>query len=747
MLKHYERAKTMQPENALALTANAAVVPVFMDNKVAYRREWIEDGQKKWGFFCVDAESGRESCLFDREELAALLGRAAGEACQADRLDLRLLQAEDGCLSFEYKEKTYRYGGGQLMEEKNQDCSVSPNGKYAVYLREHNLWLRETVSGKETQLTFDGILHWDYASRFEGDTSFVTDKRAGQTPKPRILWAPDGERFVTYKMDQRAVKDLHLVQAAPPGEVSRPVLHTYKFCMPGDDETATASVHVFDVRSKTMIRADLPDMPVTFMTPIHELLNSICWSDKGSFVLCYSIERGYKKAVVYRISPETGSTQKLLEESTDTFLFFDFFHLLRNENTECTGNSRAPMWCSEEENTLLWLSNRDGWHQIYAYDLRTGEQKGQVTRGKFEVCQLHFIDWESRRLYFSAMGLQSDPYDCSLCVCSLDGGEMRVLSEGEGNHLISFAPWGGCYTDLLTESDLPPEFSLHKRDGSQIAVLARCDAQLLEKNGFLKPIRFKLPGADGKTEIFGILLMPAGAQGKIPVVDYYYGGTQVFNTPHTFLSVVTNGGLVESIAQLGIACVILDGVGTPGRGKKYHDACYQRLKDCAGLEDHAAALRQLCDLYPVLDADRIGVWGHSGGGYAAFRCMTEHGELYKCGISSGGNHVQEIYLQDWSERFMGMFDRELWKEQSAEPLAERLEGPLLLMHGELDDNVHPANTIRMVNALIRANKDFEMLIFPNYAHALRPSRYFRRKILDFFTVRLLGQNPPKEYCL
>lgn len=746
MLKQYARAREMQPENALCATANAAPVPVFTEAGPAYRREWIEDGQKKWGFFCAEPNSGKESPLFDHQALAAQLGKAAGETCAADSLELQLVQAgADGCV-FEYKGKAYRYSGGQLTLQEKENCSVSPNGKYAVSVRGYNLWLRELESGREEQLTFDGERHWDYASRFEGDSSFVTDSREGREISPRILWSPDGERFVTYKMDQRKVKELCLVQSVPPGEVSRPVLHTYKYCMPGDEHMATAELYVCDVRSRSMVKADIPEMPVAFMTPIHELLNSACWSDAGSFVLCWIMERGFKKATVYRVDPHTGHSCRLFEESTDTFLFFDFFHLMQNENVEFTGNSRSPLWCGEKENTVLWLSNRSGWYQLYAYDLQTGQQKAQVTNGEFEVSRVHFIDWQQRKLYFSVMGLQEDPYDCSLCVCSLDGSGMTVLSAEPGNHLVSFEPGGKYYTDLLTESDFPPQFSLHRPDGSRVAVLARCDVQLLEKNGFVMPIRFRLPGADGRTQIAGVLLLPKTDGEKVPIVDYYYGGTQHINTPHTFLGVVNNSGFAECIAQLGIACVILDGMGTPGRGKKFHDVCYQRQGDCAGMEDHVAVIRQLCSLYPVLDAGRIGVWGHSGGGYAAFHCMTERGDFYRCAVSSGGNHAQEIYLSDWSERFMGTFDKELWKRQNAEYIADKLNGPLLLIHGEMDDNVHPANTMRIVDALVRANKDFELLILPNYPHALRPSRYFRRRIFDFFTVHLLEQAPPKEYC-
>lgn len=748
MKERYDKARKMQPENLLGRAATLAPVPVFTEDGAAYRREWIKNGQKSWGFFCTDSSSGRERPLFDHNALAAQLEKAAGTPVPADRMELELMQADaKGCV-FRYQDKVYRYGADGKMDEQERTAgSVSPNGKYTVYVREHNLWLRETGSGKDVQLTFDGELHWDYASRWEGDSSFISDRLSGREIAPRILWSPDGERFVTYKMDQRNVKELYLVQSVPPGEVSRPVLHTYKYCMPGDENMATAALYIYNVSDRSAVKVDMPDMPVAFMTPIHELLNCVCWSDAGSFILCYLMERGFKKATVYRIDPQTGRSQQLFEEKTDTFLFFDFFHLMQNENTEFVNHSWAPMWCSEREGSVLWLSNRSGWYQLYAYDLLTGALKNQVTDGEFEVCRVHYIDWGRRELYFSVMGLQEDPYDCSLCRCSLDGGDMTVLSQGAGNHLISFAPDGECYTDLLTESDLPPEFSLYRRDGSRAAVLTQCDAQWMKRDGFITPIRFKLPGADGQTPICGVLLLPDTAEKKVPIIDYYYGGTQHINTPHTFMGVAANSGFIECLVQLGAACVVLDGMGTPGRGKQFHDACYQRQGDCAGLEDHIAVIRRLCGMYPVLDDTRIGVWGHSGGGYAAFHCMTKHGDFYRCAVSSGGNHAQEIYLSDWSERFMGLFDRELWKKQNAEYLADKLKGPLLLIHGEMDDNVHPANTMRIVNALIQANKDFELLILPNYPHALRPSKYFRRRILDFFTLHLLKEQPPKEYCL
>ncbi|MCL2498286.1 MAG: S9 family peptidase, partial [Symbiobacteriaceae bacterium] len=302
-----------------------------------------------------------------------------------------------------------------------------------------------------------------------------------------------------------------------------------------------------------------------------------------------------------------------------------------------------------------------------------------------------------------------------------------------------FSPTGESYVDVLTESDLPPVATLHHLPKSTSYPLVTCDIGRLEAIGYTQPQRFHLKGADGSSDIYGIILMPTVAQGeKLRLVEYIYGGNQTAVVPHTFYSVLQSG-FIQSLAALGLAVIVIDGRGTPLRGKSFHDHCYQNQGACAGIEDHVAVIRQLAQLYPQLDCSQIGVWGHSGGGFATLHCMVKYPDLYAYGLSSGGNHAQEIYTSHWSERYMGTFDPQIWDAQRAEHLVANLTGKLFLLHGEMDDNVHPASTMRIVDALIKADKDFEFLIMPNLHHALRPSPYYRRKILEFFNRHLLEQ--------
>ncbi len=704
MLKNYERAKLMQPEALRESVANYDNKPVFTENGVVYKLESFENGAKKTRY---------------------------------------MLTSYDGKTTSEYPE------GEKLFKPEIGTVNPSPDGKLGVLLKDHDLWLKDMESGEETQLTFDGELHYDYASRYEGDDLFITDKRKNIVYPPMARWSPDGTRFITYKLDQRKVKDLYLLQNVPEDGSMRPILHTYKNAFAGDEELPMIELYVFDVKTKKGTRVDVDGLHCDLMPPVSPYGDSVSWSKEGNVFTCYDIARDYKKVTVYLVDAATGAARKLFTEETDTFLFFDFMYLETLEGGAFPGLSPSCMNLCEKTDTLIWYSNRDGWYHFYAYRLSDGSLINQITKGEFETLMINRLDWETGKLWFCAAGLQKDLYDRSLCTVNLDGSGFEVVSKEEGNHTVNFAPNGDCYTDLLTEADLPAGFTLRNLDGSVRAVLAECDLAPAKKNGFITPIRFSLPGADGKTPIFGVLLLPEEAQKgeKVPLLEYYYGGNQTFMVPHDLATMIDNPGFIECTAQLGMAVVVIDGMGTPFRGKAFHDKCHKNVGAIAGVEDHIAVIKQLGKLYPVLDLDRVGMWGHSGGGFAALHCMTEYGDFYKCAISSAGNHAQEVYSAGWSERFMNAFDAELWKKQDAEYKVDQLKGPLLLIHGELDDNVHPANTMRVVDQLIKANKDFEFLIVPNYPHGLRPLKYWRRRIFDFFVRNLVGKEPPKEFEL
>ena len=707
MIKNYEKAKAMQPEALMKLTANADYCGIFTETGFVYRNEFFEDGEKKQQFLRIS---------FD------------GKRCE------------------EYPE------GEKLFEADQSEVNLSPDGNFAVLLRDHNLWLRDTRSGKEKQITFDGELHYDYASRFEGDTGFVSALRMGLPYKPAMRWSPDSSKFVTYRLDQRKVRELNLIRNVPQDGTMRPVLYSYKYAMPGDAELPLTELVIYDVISDKLIPVDIPPMERPMTLPISEMGDTAAWSFEGGSLLYTYITRDYKKCTVYRIDPCSGTSKVLFTEESDTFLFFDLLFAIGQSSAWASGALRedgcilSPLLASDSADTLLWLSNRDGWYHVYNYSLSDGRLRNRVTVGEFEVTAVNRVDWQNGMLYFTACGLQKDPYDADLCAVPFSGGEMKMLTKGEGNHQVRVAPRCDCFVDFLSEADLEPVLTLRAMDGTKLAELLRCDAARAAAAGCIKPVRFLVPGADGRTPISGCLYLPEEAKKeKVPVIEYYYGGNQKANVPHTFQAGLLSG-LAELLVQLGAAVVIIDGKGTPLRGKAFFDACYRNQRDIAGVEDHIAAIRQLAARYP-LDIGRVGVFGHSGGGYAAFHCLTDHGEFYKCGVASGGNHVQEIYLAEWSERFLGTYDPDIWKKQDAEYDADKLNGPLLLIHGELDDNVHPANTMRLVDALIKANKDFELLIIPNFAHDVPRLPYWRRRLMDFFVRNLLGKEPPKEFKL
>ncbi|MBQ2690774.1 MAG: prolyl oligopeptidase family serine peptidase [Clostridia bacterium] len=743
-----DHALRFTPERIAPIIANVNFRPHFVKyGCFLYERESFNDDNKKVKTYTfVDLTKGEQRALFDQAHLAQLLGEKTGEEYDPDNLPLIPERVTNGgAFVFTLKDKSrFMYDGkniARLNPALPKNAVVSPDKKKAVYEKDGDLYLLALPSMLETRLTEGGTADRGYGIRYQGSSGYIADRLAGIEKPTGIRWSPDSTKFFTYLLDFSQIPDYTLVQSVPEGgKAVRPVVHTYKYALPGDEHVAEAQFLMYDMATSEMKEIAVPKTNLSFGAPINDRLSMIEWSDEGNIAACYVMNRGCTKAEIYTIDTATLETKLLFTEESDTFLFFDHHHILNAGSPMQEDFSAKTFVISEKMGKLMWMSERDGQFDLFDYDLEDGKCR-RLTDGDCCVRQMLHLDEEKHILYFSASGRETgvNIYQRYIYNVDLDSLEVKLMCYEKGDHNAFFAPEGAYFAASISSFDNAPAHRIFDiTDGMAIGTLCTADVSRLEDMGFTYPIPFKAKGDDGVTDIYGVMYMPNqfDPTKKYPVTEYYYGGNQTTRAPQTFAETIDNLGFTPCFSAMNFITVVIDGRGTPLRGKAFHDYGYNNMGDCAGLKDHVAVIRQLCEKYPFIDPDRIGVWGHSGGGFATLHCLVDHPELYKVGVSTGGNHSQEIYSAEWSERYMGKFDRELWEAQNAEYNVDKLEGKLLLIHGELDDNVHPASTMRVVDALIKADKDFDMLIMPNLHHTMRHHDYYRRRVLEYFAKNL-----------
>ncbi|MGW7368857.1 prolyl oligopeptidase family serine peptidase [Streptomyces sp. NPDC054841] len=394
---------------------------------------------------------------------------------------------------------------------------------------------------------------------------------------------------------------------------------------------------------------------------------------------------------------------------------------------------------------VLWYSQRDGWGHLYRYDLRTGALLGQVTSGQWAVRKILHVDEAERVVYFTASGLVAeDPYRCTVCRVGLDGSGFAKVTDDELDHVVTLPDTMEYFIDSASTVDTPPVTRVRDWAGRVLVELERADISKLTATGWTPPERFRVKAADGVTDIYGVLYHPRGFDParRYAVVDNIYPGPQTNRVDPGF----GLGGMgldAEPLAALGFVVVAVDGRGTPGRSKAFHDASYGHLADAGCLADHVAALRQLAETRPWMDLDRVGAFGHSGGGFATVRAMLDFPEVYKAGVALSGSHEARSFSLDFVEAYDGADNPKAWARASNVDLADRLAGKLLLVHGEMDDRVHPDHTLRLADRLIAADKDFELLIVPGAEHTFIDClAYVRKRGWDFLVRELMGMQPP-----
>jgi dipeptidyl-peptidase-4 len=402
---------------------------------------------------------------------------------------------------------------------------------------------------------------------------------------------------------------------------------------------------------------------------------------------------------------------------------------------------------------LIWFSERDNWGHLYLHDSSNGKLKSQITTGDWVVTEIERVDEKARIVYFLATGREKDrnPYFRHLYRVDLNGKNLILLTPEDGNHVVALSPSGQFFTDTYSRPDAPPVTVLRDLSGKLLATVEKADITRLQASGWQPPVPFTVKARDGMTDLYGLMYKPThfDPSKKYPVINHIYPGPQGGSVgPASFAAA---RGDSQSLAELGFIVVEIDGMGNPLRSKKFHDAYFGNLGDNT-LPDQITGMKQLARKYPWIDLDRAGIWGHSGGGYATADAMFRYPDFFKVGISESGNHDNREYEDDWGERYQGLLERKAdgttnYDDQANQNIAKNLKGHLLLMHGTLDDNVPPYNTLLVVNELIKANKDFDLLLLPNRRHGYAGEPYVVRRRWDYFVRYLMGAEPPQGYEL
>ncbi len=603
--------------------------------------------------------------------------------------------------------------------------SVSPDGKKAAFIKNWNLWVRDIASGKETQLTTDGVKDFGYATDNAG---WKHSERA------ILLWSPDSKKIATYQQDQRNVSDMYLVST----NVGAPKLDAWKYPLPQDKEIIKIHRVIIEVDTPKVIRLKSApdDRRGTLCDDIacSGAFDDNEWNADATKLAFVSSSRDHKSAKLRVADAATGDVSEVMEEKVAT----------QYESGQGEINWRYL----PESNEFIWYSERDDWGHLYLYDAN-GKLKNQITKGNFVVTQLIKVDPQNRVLYFNANGREAgrDPYFSHFYSIGFDGNNLKLLTPEDGNHQIALSPDGKYFVDNFSKPDVPTVAVLRDLTGKLVANLEKTDISRLLATGWKPPTPITVKSRDAKWDLYGLMFTPTNldAKKKYPVINYIYPGPQGGGVGTRNFGTARSDH--QALAELGFVVVIIDGTCNPDRSKSFHDVCYGNMADNT-LEDQISGIKQLAAKYPYLDLDKVGVWGHSGGGFATAAAMFRFPDFYKVGISESGNHDNRNYEDDWGERYIGLMVGDNYDKQANQNFAKNLKGKLMLAHGGVDDNVPPYNTYLVVDALVKANKDFDLIIFPNARHGYgAASFYMMRRRWDYFVKNLLNAEPPKEYEL
>ena len=724
--------------------------------KCFWYRNDLGHGRKNFVF--VDAAVGKRKAAFDHERLAKDLAKATGKAFDAHKLPFNEIEYKktDGDEKGLPEEAVYFKAVGKswkinlkdqsLTEDKPGAKKVSvirgipapqqeastllfsqspqpgaeatlPHEKPAApelqfpqsleekkaeaFIKDHNVWLRLGKDGEEVALTTDG--------------------KEGDAYQGNFQWSPDRRKLIGFRHKKAQEHIVHFVESSPKDQL-QPKLHSNSYLKPGD-QIAQTKPHLFDIVGKKEVPLD----ETLFANPWS--IGSHRWEKDSSRFTFYYNQRGHGAVRIVAIDAESGQVTALIDDTSKTFVNYAFY------------NHRQLL---ESSNEMIWMSERDGWNHLYLFDFGSGQLKNQITKGPWIVRKIDRVDTAKRQIWFQAGGIypEQDPYYIHYCRINFDGTGLVKLTAGDGTHSIEYSPDREFIVDTYSRVDMPPVNELRRvSDGSLVCPLENSDASELEATVWQRPERFVAKGRDGKTDIYGVIFRPStfDPNKKYPVIEKIYAGPHGSFVPKSFSP--CHGA--QRWAELGFILVQIDGMGTSHRSKAFHDVCWKNVGD-AGFPDRILWIKEAAKKYPYMDLSRVGIFGGSAGGQSSTGALLNHGDFYKVAVSDCGCHDNRMDKIWWNEAWMGWPIGPEYAESSNVTHAHKLQGKLLLIVGELDRNVDPASTMQVVNALVKADRDFDMLIIPGAGHGAAGSAYGRRRQKDYFVRNLLGVEPRSE---
>jgi len=753
-LDDYRRAESFLSVNTSKLVSNQLTSPTWIaDDLMLYKVSREETTE----LILVDLQEQTKQSIIDADRLANSLSglterdisseslRLTKVSINEDRSELTYSLAYQGNTRYTTNLADYTTTSERGTRVSSNEI-LSPDKSKTVYIKDHNLWVRDLKTDRRTQLTFDGEEDYGYGTNNAGWT---------KRNSPVVKWSPQSDKIATFRHDGRNVGEMYLWST----KVGHPDLEKWKYPLPGDSLIFRIERVVLHLDGPRMVKLNMPPDPHRSTTTDHiagrggEFLD-VEWSEDGELLSFVSSSRDHKVAHLKLANPYSGEITPLHREEQETY--FESGVRMRNWHI------------LKESNEFIWYSEKSNWGHLYLYDLKTGELKNPITQGDWAVLQLHHIDQENRQLYFIGSNKEDgDPYYQYLYKVNFDGTELKLLTPEMASHSINWSPNKKYFIDTYGTPTEPNKSVIRDLEGEIVMELEETDISQLIASGWVAPIPFTVLARDQETMLYGIMYKPSNLDPdkKYPILNYLYPGPQSGSVGSRLFSASRRDK--QAVAELGFIVVEVDAMGTPGRSKSFHDAYYGNMGD-NGLPDQMTMIEQLAERNPEMDLSRVGIWGHSGGGFASTDAILRYPDFYHVAVSGAGNHDNRNYEDDWGEKWHGLLvenesagtgsdnvrvDVEIQEEaqgdnydsQANQLMAGNLKGKLLIAHGMMDGNVHPSNTLLVVDALIEADKDFDMLVFPNARHGFGNSRYFMKRRWDYFVEHLKGVNPPEDF--
>jgi dipeptidyl aminopeptidase/acylaminoacyl peptidase len=739
MTERYTRAEQMLPWNTSRIAYGGVVAP-----------QWYKDGTRFWfrnttksgaEFLFVDPTLNIARPLFDNARLAAAITVAADTSVDPNKLPFQTFRfAKD---NEDERNIEFRAGRKRLTcDIVAYSCTaadtlpsevpfvLSPDKKWEAFVSKYNVYVRSRNGSDSTQLTTDGIQWWSYGLGEPTPQQLLPPRLAPR--RPQIRWAPDSRHLLVSRQDERGVGHMPYISYTS----QRPRVFTQPYALPGDTIVPVPGAYIIDRVAKTSVKVELP-MKVSQLSITGSLRDSV-WAANSDRVKLSGITRASKSAYLWSVDAATGKATLLARDTTKTYVEIS------------PPTDPASWYVTADGQDVIWWSERDGWGHLWRHG-PDGKVKNQITTGPWQVGKVVHVDEKLKQIWFTGRGREPDHfiYYQALYRVNFDGTGLTLLTPEDVNHNVDVSPSGRFLVDRMSRIEKPTEVVLRDMTtGKVVRSLSKTDVTQLAAIGWKPAQVFTAKARDGITDIYGVIYLPPHMDStkKYPIISHIYPGPQVGSVGTWDFKA---GGEPFSLAEIGFVVVQIDHIGTPMRSKVFHDNYYGNFTD-NGLPDHVAVIKQLAAQHSYIDIDRVGIFGHSGGGFASTDAMLRFPDFFKVAVSGAGNHDNRSYNIYWAEKYQGLLKRDTvaktdnFTSAANKTYASNLKGHLLLMHGDVDDNVHPANTIQLIDELTKANKNYDLIIAPNRGHGLNEP-YFIRRRWDYFVTWLLGQVPPENF--